>query len=43
MPSSKHDSGRGFTSEWKFATDQKKAYINKIEVYSMKRIKLDLW
>ena len=37
VPSSKHDSGRGSTSDPKFATDQKKAYINKIEVYSIKR------
>lgn len=37
VPSSKNDSGRVFTSDPKFATDQKKACINKIEVYSIKR------
>ena len=37
VPSSKNDSGRVFTSDPKFATDKKKACINKIEVYSIKR------
>ena len=37
VPSSKNDTGRVFTSDPKFATDQKKACINKIEVYSIKR------
>ena len=37
VPSSKNDAGRVFTSDPKFATDTKKACINKIEVYSIKR------
>lgn len=37
VPSSKNDAGRIFRSDSSFATDTKKAYINKIEVYSVER------
>lgn len=37
VPSSKNDTGRVFRSNSSFATDTKKAYINKIEVYSIER------
>ena len=37
LPSSKNDAGRIFRSNSTFATDTKKAYINKIEVYSIER------
>lgn len=37
IPSSKNDAGRIFTSNLAFATDSKKAYIDKIEVYSIER------
>ena len=35
--SSKNDEGRIFRSDPDFATDDKKAYINKIEVFSVRR------
>lgn len=35
--SSKKDEGRIFRSDPNFATDSKKAYINKIEIYSVRR------